>query len=495
MTSSNRIFALRKEKRSAEALELARAEFPNNKTDIWLLRAYAWVLYDHVNRLVDAHEAKQLSPAAFNSQLCPYFREFSRMGNPLRGDGTFSQMVRLGIKSSKDWQEFLLFARWVGFDDFTKEDKAPFVKDQGKTVDSLQKRFTRAVCRETVAKAADPNTDRDLVQWGQSVMEDALKEDPNDQWINYYQSKLHLAHGDADLAIKCLTPVLRRQPRAAWPWSQLGEVLEATRLEDALTCYSHATQLAREEQEVAKVRIHLADRLAHVGRFNEAAQQTSLALKYREQHGYNVPQELQQLLASDWYRKACESNGFQRLPDSEPAAKALLKGLDQRSLTYVQGVIDHINAAKGLSYVLTGTDAGIGLMHRKFPKVANLQPGTIVEIGREGPEGMPQDWRLSDARSIPGLCDTFSGTLVRQEEKDFALIHASKERIFVPPNLAKAFLHGKPIQVSCLAIRRTNKEGKTGWRATNVLGQDGSPIREADGNGPAPLSEPDKEFA
>ena len=219
-----------------------------------------------------------------------------------------------------------------------------------------------------------------------------------------------------------------------------------------------------------------------MGRFNEAAQQASLALKYREQHGYNVPQELQQLLASDWYRKACESDGFQRLPDAEPAAKALLKGLDQRSLTYIQGVIDHINAEKGLSYVLTGTDAGIGLMHRKFPNVATLPPGTIVEIGREGAEGMPQDWRLSDARSIPGLCETLSGTLERQDDKDFALVHASKERVFVPPNLAKSFLPGKYFLVSCLAIRRTNKEGKTRWRATNVLGQDGSMIGEADGN-------------
>lgn len=495
MTSSNRIFALRKEKRSAEALELARAEFPKNKADIWLLRAYAWALYDHVNQLVDAHEAKQLSPTAFNSQLSPYFREFSRMGNPLRGDGTFSQMIRLGIKSSKDWQEFLLFARWVGFDDFTKEDNAPFVNDQGKTVDSLQKRFTRAVCRETVAKAADPNSDLGLIQWGQRVMEAALKEDPNDQWINYYQSKLHLAHGNAELAIKCLTPVLRRQPRAAWPWSQLGEVLEATRLEDALTCYAYATQLAREEQEVAKVRIHLADRLAHAGRFNEAAQQASLALKYREQYGYNVPQELQQLLASDWYRKASENNGFQRLPDVETAAKALVKGLDQRSLTYVQGVIDHINYEKGLSYVLTGTDDGLGLLHRKFPKLAAVPPGTIVEIGRDGAEGAPQDWRLSEASSIPGLCETFSGTLKRQEDKDFAFVNASQERVFVPPNLAKAFPPGKPFQVSCLAIRRTNKEGKTGWRATNVVGQDGSPIRETEGDGLAPLSEPYKEFA
>lgn len=493
--SSNRIFALRKEKRSAEALELARAEYPKNQDDIWMQRAYAWVLYDHVNQLVDAHESKELSAAAFDSQMSRYIREFSRMGNPLRGDGTFSQIIRLGVKASKDWQEFLLFARWIGFDDFAKADKEPFVNDQGKTVDSLEKRFTRAVCRETEARAADPQTDRELIRWGQGVLERALEEDPNDQWLNYYQSKLHLAHGNAELAIKCLTPVLRRQPRAAWPWSQLGEVLEATRPEDALVCYSYATQLAREEQEVAKVRIRLAESLAHVGRFEEAAQQAAQALEYRESHGYKVPQELQQLLASDWYRKVSETNGFRRLADVEQSAKALLKGLDRSRLTYVQGVVDHINAEKGLSYVLTGVESGIGLLHRKFPEVASLPPGTIVEIGREGTEGTLQDWRLSDARSIPGLCETFSGTLKRQEDKDFTFVNAPQERVFVPPGLAKAIPPGKSFEVSCLAIRRTNKEGKTGWRATNVIGQDGKPIREAAGERPLPLTEPHKEIA
>lgn len=84
---------------------------------------------------------------------------------------------------------------------------------------------------------------------------------------------------------------------------------------------------------------------------------------------------------------------------------------------------------------------------------------------------------------------------MRQEDKDFAFVNASQERVFVPPNLAKVFPPGKLFQVSCLAIRRTNKEGKTGWRATSVVGQDGSPIREAEGDGSAPLSELEKEIA
>ena len=122
--SSNDIFALRKQGQFQQALETARREYGERTSDIWLLRAYAWTLYDHVKAAVEAHEAKTLSPSGMSSKLSVYMREFSKLGNPLRGDSAFSQMLRLAGKASKDWQEFLLFARWAGIYDFSGEDKA-----------------------------------------------------------------------------------------------------------------------------------------------------------------------------------------------------------------------------------------------------------------------------------------------------------------------------------------------------------------------------------
>ena len=470
--SSGEIFALRKQKRYVEALDLARSEYPQNTSDVWFLRAYAWALYDHAKEIVDRYEAKQLSPAALSGQLSPYMREFARMADALRGDSAFSQVLRLAGKVSKDWSEFLRFARWVGNEHFSDEDKKPFVNEAGKTVDSLHKRFIRAVCRETAAKAADPQWDQALSEWGLGVLEQALQDEPNDQWLNYYQSKLHLANGESDLAIKRLTPVLRRQSRAAWPWALLGEILEIEHPQDALTCYAHATQLAREEQEVAKVRIHLAQRLALVGRFNEAAHQASLALQYRENHGFKVPQELQQRLASDWYQQAVANSSMQPMPKVESAARALLQELDRQNLTYTRGVIDHVNTEKALSYIATGADTGFGLLHNKFPKVATLLPGTVVEIGRAEPEGHPLDWRISEVQTIPGLCEIFVGTLDRPEDKTFAFIRTSRDDIFVTPGMAGAFTPGTQHDVNCLAIRRTNKQGKTGWRAVKFIEQE-----------------------
>lgn len=468
--SSKEIFSLRKQGRTAEALELARTELPHNNGDLWFLRAYAWALYDHVKKLVDQHELKQLSQFALSNQLSPYMREFARIGDSLRGDSTFSQMLRLAGKVSKDWPDFLGFARWAGVVDFSVDDKASFTNDQGKSVDSLQKRFTRAICRETVNRATDAHSDRALIDWGMSILEQALRNEPNDQWLNYYQSKWHLAHGERDQAIRSLIPVLRRQSRSAWPWALLGEILEATEPEDALTCYTYSAQLAREEQEVANVRIHLARLLALACRFNEAAQQASLALQFREQHKFKVPPDLQQLLASDWYHNALANNSMQALPKAESIARALLQELDQQSLTFIRGVIDHINVERGLSYVATGADTGLGLSHRRFSTISELLPGTVIEIGQAEPDGPPEAWRLSNVQELPGLFELRSGSLKRQEGRDFAFIRTSRDDIFVPPDLAQKFVPGDEHEVTCMAIRRKNRQGKTGWRTVMFIG-------------------------
>jgi tetratricopeptide (TPR) repeat protein len=470
--SSKEIFALRKQGRSAEALKMARAEHPQNASDIWSLRAYAWALYDHAKELVERYEAKQLSPKELSGQFSPYMREFARMAQPLRGDSAFSQMLRLANVVSRDWPEFLGFARWAGIDDFADKDKQPFVNEQGKSVDSLQKQFVRAICRETEARAADSQANPEWVEWGKGILEQALQADSSDQWLNYYQSKLHLTRGEQKQAIERLVPVLLRQSGAAWPWALLGSILEATRPDDSLTCYAHATQRAREEQEVAKVRIHLAQRLALAGRHDEAALQASLAQQYRQENGFKVPQELQQLLSSEWYQRAEAQNRFKRLPKVEGEARALLRELTQQNLIYTRGVIDHVNGEKALSYVATGAETGCGLPHRKFPDVAKLLPGTVVEIGRSEPEGPALGWRMSEDQSVPGLCETFSGTLERQEGKDFAFVRTARADIFVPPPLARDFADGRLDGVTCLAIWRKNKHGKLGWRAIRLSGPD-----------------------
>lgn len=468
--SSREIFALRRQGRHAEALDLARrahADAGDGAPDLWLLRAYAWVLYDRIRQAVEAHEAGRLSPTALTAAISPPLREFSRMGDPLRRDSAFSQILRLAGKVSGVWPDFLAFAHWAGIDDFTWDDREPFVDETGRKLDDLRTRFIRAVCRATVAKAGAGGPEGAAVAWGREVLDRALEARPDDQWLNYYRSRLHLADGETAQASRRLVPVLRRQGRAAWVWGLLGEILEeAGARGDALICLIHATRLAREEQELGQLRIRLARLLALDSRFDEAAEQLRQAMQYREQHGYRIPPELAALCAADWFAGAVA-----RAPAPvEAEAEALLRGLERANLSYSPGVIDHVNTAKALSYVATGASSGFVLPHGRFPAIRDLVPGTVVEVGHVTADGPALDWRPSAATSLPGLCESFTGVIDRQEDQAFAFLRSPGGDVFVPPDLAAGVAVGSWPGRSCLAIRRTDRKGRTGWRAVRLSG-------------------------
>lgn len=185
-----------------------------------------------------------------------------------------------------------------------------------------------------------------------------------------------------------------------------------------------------------------------------------------------MQQELAQLLASDWCQQAVANNSLQQLPNVEAAADALLRELDRQNLTYTRGVIDNVNTERALSYVATSSNTGFALLHRKFPNLAAVPPGTLVEIGCAVPDGPALDWRPSEVHSLPGLYESLSGTLERQPDKDFAFILSARGDIFVPAALAKTFAPGQKYDVLCQAIRRTNKQGKNGWRVVKFINQE-----------------------
>jgi Flp pilus assembly protein TadD len=469
MMDSKEIFGLRRAGKSAEALEAARAGLSGREDDLWFLRAYAWVLYDQVKKIVDEYEQKRLSDSEMANRISPFMREFSKMAAPLRGDTAFSQMLRLAGKVSRHWPDFLAFSQWAGIDNFPDEDRAPFVTDDGRRTDSLQQRFVRSIARETASAAAEVSRDSDPVRWGLTILANALAEDPTDQWLNYYQSKIDLSQDRLEDAMRRLLPILRKQPRAAWPWALLGEILEKSRPEQAVVCYIHATELAREEQEVARVRIRLAELLAAQERFDEAAFQAHLAAGYREKNGFRTTAELSRLLQSYWYSREIAADRLKSPPNAANAARKLLVEVDARPIVYSPGVVDHVNKGKALTYVATGVESGFPMPHGRFPDLANVEPGTIVEIGRTSTAEKPTDWRRVETEYIPEFCEDITGRLERHDGNSFAFLRNPQGDVYVPPSLAEEVGSDEVAERTVRAILRKEKNGKVSWRALKFL--------------------------
>lgn len=475
--SSNDILALRKQGRIAEALDMARKEAaanPNNLNDVWFARAYGWALYSHANKLITLHKENKLSEMAVANQISPYMREFSQIANPLRKDMVFSQFLRIANEVSKYWSDFIYFAQWAGLDSFTEEDKKPYIAENGTKIDSLEKRFTRAICREIANLSIENQIKPELLQWGNQVLKKALQDEPDNQWLNYYQSKILLAQGDYHNAIKSLLPTIRRQMNAAWIWALLAHVLDHIEPDDALICYIYSTQLAREDQEVAKVRITLAEKLANVQRYEEASFEVSKALQYRESNNFKIPVQLNELKNQPWYKENLTKNTLRPCASVKLEAKELIAELDKDNLTFEKGYIDHVNKERELSYIVTGLDTGLGIYHKKFPDIKKVPVGTVVEVGflKVGKK-RPISWKVSNEQKINNLCDNFSGVLNKIAGKNFAFITSGETNIFVPPDLASSFNEVHDVPVKCFAIRKANREGKIGWRAVKLSQNNG----------------------
>lgn len=221
--NSKEIFSLRKQGESLKALEIARKEYPNNQEDIWFIRAYGWCLHDRVKEIVVNYEKESISKQDLSNKLSNYMREFSQIGEKLKKDTCFSNILSLANRVSRDWKEFLDFSYWAGIDCFSDEDKKPFETKDGTKIDSLQSRYLRSIVREIANRK---EIDGKTLEWGKSVFEKAIDCNPSDYWLNYYQSKISLKEGDTDSAIKSLLPVVYKKIRDYWVWQTLAEIIE-----------------------------------------------------------------------------------------------------------------------------------------------------------------------------------------------------------------------------------------------------------------------------
>lgn len=467
---SKEIFALRKQNTN-QALAMARNEYSNNSNDIWFIRAYAWCIFDQVKIIVQNYENNQLSGFLLSNQISLFMREFSNIGFSLKGDMCFSQILNLANKTSRDWNEFLSFAYWAGLDCFSDDDKKPYIAENGDKIDSLQSRYLRSIIREI--SVHQNNLTPEIIQWGESVIEMALGLNPNDQWIYYYQSRIHLNGGNFELAIKSLMPVIHRQKNAYWVWGLLASILENTQPDNSLIFYIYATQLSKSEQELAKLRITLAKKLVSCERYEEASFQIQKALKYRQDNNFRIPDDLLKLRDSNWYQNIITNNKVKKCQDVKEKALSLLYSLDKENISIQYGVLEHHNKEKKIAYVITSSDGGVAIPYSKYPHIQKLPVGIILEISfSKFNSKNPLFIKVSDKKEIQGLCQLFTGELSKVANKNFAFIKSGDESIFITPYFAESYESDITYKVQCKAIKVQNKQGKIGWRAIEISNLD-----------------------
>ncbi|WP_298236613.1 tetratricopeptide repeat protein [uncultured Azohydromonas sp.] len=475
MSSTTDITELRKAGRLAEALDRARACYDAAPRDLYIQRAYGWVLYFIAKAEVEELEQQRMSQADFADRFPLWLTEFQSFGANERPGMLYSCLLNRAVKSHRSWSGFLEFARWWDPCHLRPEDREPFVLPNGKQAPSLEMRFFYAIGRELVDQAGEG--DPELLCWAEQQLHTALERHPDDPWLNLYMSRWLLARGDTEQARRRLAPVLRRQRAAAWAWDALGQTYELGEPDKAIACWFHAVRLARRPQDVAGTRVRLADLLAQQQRFDEAAVQVHHSLAFRRDNGFKVPQELLQLAGSGWFRQRPDLARLPLEPDMAREARQILDNLDERLVVFRPGVVDHQNPQKSLAHVAFGPDEGVVLYYNEHAGADQLAAGQIVEVGQVQGRGRPVCFRPSAVDSIDDFCRRLSGEVSQRDGQSFGFMTTPLgERVFVPPTLmdqlSEKHLHG-PVQ--CVAYMSKDRQGKPGWRALSWIQADALP--------------------
>ena len=467
MSISQQITTLRKDGNLNSAEELALSEFENNKDDKFFQFSYGWVIYFRLKNISDDLKAKKVMQGKAISLLNYYVDEYAKLNLIDKPDLLHSMILMQVLKIDKEWVRFLGFAKWWGVGNFREDDHKPLELKNGKKVASLYLRFYYRIGHALTKRYLDIKDERRV--WGEAQLNLILKQEKDDQWLHFYESKLLLLKGNTKGALKSLKLVIKKQSQAFWAWAHLGDIMSFSDSNKAILCYQHAINLSHIPTSVVNTREKLAKLLVAQGRYVEAVVQITKTLKLRKTLGGNkISNDLNQMINTDWYKRYIDTDLPKEINVSDLVSDIIF---NNEELISKIGVVDNQNKERKLAHVSFGLDEGVVLIYNQFSGISSTEVGTVINVFFEEGEHVPIRWEKSERTLINGFLQEFSGSLELVSEKEFGFIRVnSKESIFVPPHLMRAIEDKTKSKIKCIGMLTMDKsKGKKGWKALDIL--------------------------
>ncbi len=117
-------------------MEKAREAYAATPDDLYLQRAYGWVIYDLVKHEGVLFEIQKISPGRLANRFDEWLSEYRQFGAGERPGMLHSLLLNQVLKGSKAWPGFLEFAQWWGPEYLRPEDKEPYTAEDGKHLPS-----------------------------------------------------------------------------------------------------------------------------------------------------------------------------------------------------------------------------------------------------------------------------------------------------------------------------------------------------------------------
>ena len=503
-----------------DAVELIRPIAKAKEASQYEIEAYAWILY----RKLRACEESEIKAAV--RCLTEFLNVWS---SELEANAILFKYIIIQAKiHTENWAGLIPLVEKLELHKLSPDD---FVDDQPESdFDSFQDQLL-GVVHKCLKKHPHMRQPRPQLQLWLDAWDDSFSDE---QWPQYHLGHILLwISGDQTKAKVLLVKTVQRNPSDYWRWQALAEALDGAEQKAAMArgiicitedpsfmvpLYKDFANLLADEQALpeATASLNEAIRLCKLSG-NEwrdplpAWHTSSEAKALPDIHEYAKPfaATADLLLAADLpirlgvfiketdkagrWLYYCEGLGVRNLafsnddlpPLSSPAIqvqfldqpKGICKILTWEKTqisddagTWLEGIVAHVNKAKGLTAVKTSVDETILLHFDRWPEARELTSGSFVKLqclGDQGQKPIVAKFLKTPPTSIPDLNILVKGLFRRTRDKKFGFINVGDLSIFVPPHVANTLLDSTIVEG--WAIRSKKKDGALSWELLPIF--------------------------
>lgn len=381
----------------------------------------------------------------------------------------YSFLFKSFHKGHVDWNRYIEFCDWWGFENFMPEDYLKEEYKGQKIMPLVEQAYIGYAKKLLSGPVFEFGSDGPTVMIKELMLEflpklDTLIENhPDYQYPPYYKAKILLTLGDHDNSLSAILPFARSKKNEFWVWDVLADGYPKDHdLHLACLCRSMLCKVAPEF--MVKVYEKFASALIQRSLFPEAKCVIEKCIQVREGQGWGIPNRLNQWKNQTWYT-GTEAN-INLIPFLKKHA-ALADELLFSDLPEDLIVTEFVNREKKmLSFVVNRNKRGF------FNYADILQSPEIGKIYRVRlkPVGVDGYHHLITVRETDELPDkavlrTFEGKLWIHEN-GFGIV----VDVFVDSTLIrKAGIHKDDIVKGQAIISYNKKRESWGWKAIRIL--------------------------
>lgn len=337
--------ALRKSGRFHEAIDLGLQDLANDPDDFKLRTQIDWAFYGLIKVLISTLVAKlkasQPVPEPTISQIHKELRRFARQPKR-RPDNALSNILREISKIAPHFPAFPRFMRWVGIDGLGAEDWQYSQRDENR-FPPIALGLARGLARWVKATAEATPEDINLaLEWISRIRPVAEGDDA--LWLDWDKVSLLRRIDQHEEAARILGSVIKAKRSEFWVWAEAARLYAEDQPDLALACACRALECGSDPKFTVNVHRELAQMLAERGEFSQASCELVTALNIRQEQGWGIDKELQELISSSWYDPSAsdaENSKDFYARHSQEALVLCFDSVEVKSATYLGVIVPH----------------------------------------------------------------------------------------------------------------------------------------------------------